>query len=43
MASTLLASLELTRDGKLEMRQLTPYSEIYIRDRAAPPSVETVE
>jgi segregation and condensation protein A len=43
MASTLLAGLELTRDGKLEMRQLTPYSEIYIRDRAAPPSVETVE
>lgn len=43
LASTLLASLELTRDGKLEMRQLTPYSEIYIRDRAAPESVETVE
>jgi segregation and condensation protein A len=43
LASTLLASLELTRDGKLEMRQLTPYSEIYIRDRAAPQSVEAVE
>jgi segregation and condensation protein A len=43
MASTLLASLELTRDGKLEMRQLTPYSEIYIRDRDAPQSVEAVE
>ncbi|HEX3667259.1 MAG TPA: ScpA family protein [Rhizomicrobium sp.] len=40
MASTLLASLELTRDGKLEMRQLTPYSEIYIRDRAASQSAE---
>ena len=43
LASTLLASLELTRDGKLEMRQLTPYSEIYIRDRAAPQPVEAVE
>jgi segregation and condensation protein A len=43
LASTLLASLELTRDGKLEMRQLTPYSEIYIRDRAAPLSAEAVE
>jgi segregation and condensation protein A len=43
LASTLLASLELTRDGKLEMRQLSPYSEIYIRDRAAPQSVEAVE
>lgn len=43
LASTLLASLELTRDGKLEMRQLTPYSEIYIRDRVAPQSVETAE
>jgi segregation and condensation protein A len=42
MASTLLASLELARDGKLEMRQLAPYSEIYIRDRAAPQSVEAV-
>ena len=43
LASTLLASLELTRDGKLEMRQLTPYSEIYIRDRATPESMETIE
>ena len=43
LASTLLASLELTRDGKLEMRQLTPYSEIYIRDRSESQSVETVE
>jgi len=43
MASTLLASLELTRDGKLEMRQLTPYGEIYIRDRAGSRSVEAVE
>ncbi len=42
MASTFLASLELTRDGKLEMRQLTPYSEIYIRDRTASQSAEAV-
>ncbi len=34
LASTLLACLELTRDGRLEMRQLKPFDEIYIKDRA---------
>lgn len=33
VASTLLACLELARDGKLEMRQLRPFDEIYVRDR----------
>jgi len=34
LASTLLACLELTRDGRLEMRQLKPFEEVYIKDRA---------
>lgn len=34
LASTLLACLELTRDGRLELRQLKPFEEVYIRDRA---------
>jgi len=34
MASTLLACLELTRDGRLDMRQLKPFDEVYVRDRA---------
>ncbi len=33
VASTLLACLELTRDGKIEMRQLKPFDEVYVRDR----------
>lgn len=33
LASTLLACLELTRDGKVEMRQLQPFDEIYVKDR----------
>lgn len=33
-ASTLLACLELCRDGKIELRQLTPFEEVYIKDRA---------
>jgi segregation and condensation protein A len=34
LASTLLACLELTRDGRLEMRQLKPFEEVYIKDKA---------
>jgi segregation and condensation protein A len=34
LASTLLACLELARDGKMEIRQLAPFAEIYVRDRA---------
>jgi len=33
-ASTLLACLELARDGRIELRQLTPFEEIYVKDRA---------
>jgi len=34
LASTLLACLELTRDGRLEMRQLKPFDEVYVKDKA---------
>src|SRR3984957_21178368 len=36
LASTLLACLELARDGKVEMQQMAPFEEIYVRDRTAP-------
>jgi segregation and condensation protein A len=35
LASTLLACLELARDGKVEIRQLRPFEEIYVKDRGA--------
>lgn len=35
-ASTLLACLELARDGKVELSQGAPFEEIYVRDRAQP-------
>jgi segregation and condensation protein A len=38
LASTFSAALELTRDGRLEMRQLTPFGEIFLKDRAGEPS-----
>lgn len=41
MASTLLACLELARDGRLEIRQLKPFDEIFVKDRPQPP-VEAV-
>jgi len=34
LASTLLACLELARDGQIDIRQLQPFDEIYVRDRA---------
>ncbi|MGB8602079.1 MAG: ScpA family protein [Rhizomicrobium sp.] len=34
IASMLLACLELTRDGRMEMRQLAPFEEIFVKDRA---------
>ena len=37
VASTLLACLELARDGRLEIRQLKPFDEIFIKDRPQPP------
>jgi segregation and condensation protein A len=36
-ASTLLACLELARDGKLELSQGAPFEEIYVRDRTGGP------
>jgi segregation and condensation protein A len=33
LASTLLACLELARDGRVEIRQLRPFDEIYVKDR----------
>lgn len=37
MASTLLACLELARDGKVELQQSQAFAEIFVRDRAAQP------
>jgi segregation and condensation protein A len=34
LASTLLACLELARDGRIEIRQLAPFEPVYVRDRA---------
>jgi segregation and condensation protein A len=36
LASTLLACLELARDGKVELSQGAPFEEIYVRDRSEP-------
>jgi len=41
LASTLLACLELARDGKVEMSQGAPFEEIYVRDRATPDGAST--
>ncbi|HXS07858.1 MAG TPA: ScpA family protein [Rhizomicrobium sp.] len=38
LASTLLACLELARDGKVEISQGAPFEEIYVRDRLTPAS-----
>lgn len=35
LASTLLACLELARDGRVEIRQLRPFDEIYVKDRVS--------
>jgi segregation and condensation protein A len=35
LASTLLACLELARDGKVEIRQLRAFDEVYVKDRGA--------
>jgi len=36
MASSFMASLELVRDGQLEMRQLVPFGPVYIRSKPEP-------
>ncbi|MEI9989607.1 MAG: ScpA family protein [Rhizomicrobium sp.] len=40
IASTLLACLELARDGRIEIRQMAPFEEVYIRDKIAAFSVD---
>ncbi len=42
LASTLLACLELARDGKLEIRQLKPFDEVFVKSRLATPGLEAV-
>jgi len=37
VASTLLACLELARDGKVELQQTAPFAEIFVRDRERAP------
>ena len=41
MASTLLACLELARDGKVEIQQTAPFAEIFVRDRERPADAVT--
>jgi segregation and condensation protein A len=41
VASTLLACLELARDGKVEIQQIAPFSEIFVRDRDQPQEAPT--
>jgi segregation and condensation protein A len=36
LASTFSAALELARDGRLELRQMTPFGDIFLKDRAPP-------
>lgn len=38
LASTLSASLEMARDGLIELRQMAPFAPVYLRARKAPPS-----
>jgi segregation and condensation protein A len=33
LASTFLAALELARDGRLEIRQMAPFGEIFLKDK----------
>jgi segregation and condensation protein A len=43
VASTLLAALEMARDGKVELQQLAPFAEIFVRDGQRGPDVPTPE
>jgi segregation and condensation protein A len=36
LASTLLACLELARDGRIELRQMAAFEPVFVRDRVAP-------
>jgi segregation and condensation protein A len=42
LASTLLACLEMARDGKVQLQQAEPFAEIYVRDRS-PASEQTAQ
>ena len=39
VASTLLACLEMARDGKVELQQMAPFAEIFVRDGRRGPDV----
>jgi segregation and condensation protein A len=41
LASTFMACLEMVRDGKLLIRQLKPFGEIFLKDRAPAPGGNT--
>jgi chromatin segregation and condensation protein Rec8/ScpA/Scc1 (kleisin family) len=43
VASTLLAALEMARDGKVELQQLAPFAEIFVRDGQRGPDLPTPE
>jgi segregation and condensation protein A len=36
VASTLLACLEMARDGKVQLQQMAPFAEIFVRDSGSP-------
>ena len=38
IASTLSASLEMARDGVIELRQMAPFAPLYLRARKAAPA-----
>jgi segregation and condensation protein A len=42
IASTLSASLEMVRDGLVELRQMAPFAPLYVRRRETPPTEEEV-
>jgi segregation and condensation protein A len=41
VASTLLACLEMARDGKVQLQQASPFAEIYVRDGHRAPDLPT--
>ena len=43
LASPFMASLELARDGRITLRQLAPFGEIFVRDRADAQAVPVAE
>ena len=41
VASTLLAALEMARDGKVQLQQASPFAEIFVRDTSTPANDQT--